>query len=172
MKRNQEVTKAYLEKNKEKIKEQKKEYYLKNKDKFINYGKEYRTINRVNLNKKRMDKKKNNNIFRLSCNSRTLINSAFKQKGFKKLTKTEILIGCSFELFKQYLESKFEAWMNWDNYGKYNGELNYGWDVDHMIPLSSAKSEEELLKLLHYDNCQPLCSYTNRHVKRNQINVK
>jgi len=34
-------------------------------------------------------------------------------------------LGCSFEEFKLYLESKFEKWMNWNNYGKYNGEINY-----------------------------------------------
>jgi hypothetical protein len=56
--------------------------------------------------------------------------------------------------------------MNWDNYGKYNGELDYGWDIDHIIPLSSATTEEELLKLNHFNNLQPLCSYTNRVIKR------
>ena len=34
--------------------------------------------------------------------------------------------------------------MNWENYGLYNGELNYGWDIDHIIPISSAKTEEEV----------------------------
>lgn len=30
------------------------------------------------------------------------------------------------DFFKKYLESKFEDWMNWENRGLYNGELNYG----------------------------------------------
>ena len=59
--------------------------------------------------------------------------------------------------------------MNWENYGKYNGELNYGWDIDHIIPLSSAKSEEEVYKLNYYSNLQPLCSYTNRYIKVDKI---
>jgi hypothetical protein len=61
--------------------------------------------------------------------------------------------------------------MTWDNYGLYNGELNYGWDVDHIIPLSSVKTEEELIKLNHYTNLQPLCSKINRYIKRVKINV-
>lgn len=56
--------------------------------------------------------------------------------------------------------------MTWDNYGLYNGEPNYGWDIDHIIPTTTAFSEEELLKLNHYTNLQPLCSYINRVIKR------
>jgi hypothetical protein len=77
-------------------------------------------------------------------------------------------LGCSFEEFKIYLESKFESWMSWENYGKYNGELNYGWDIDHINPLSNAKTEEEIYNLSHYTNLQPLCSKINRDVKRNK----
>ena len=78
------------------------------------------------------------------------------------------MLGCSFIEFKLYLESKFELWMTWENKGKYNGELNYGWDIDHIIPLSSANSEEELVKLNHFENLQPLCSKMNRDIKKNK----
>jgi hypothetical protein len=56
--------------------------------------------------------------------------------------------------------------MTWKNYGKYNGELEYGWDIDHIIPLCSAINEEELIKLNHFTNLQPLCSKVNRDIKR------
>ena len=59
--------------------------------------------------------------------------------------------------------------MNWDNQGLYNMELNYGWDLDHIIPLSSATTEEEIIKLNHYTNLQPLCSRVNRDIKRDNI---
>ena len=76
---------------------------------------------------------------------------------------------CSFEVLKLYLESKFETWMNWDNYGLYNGKLNYGWDIDHIIPLCSALKEEDVIKLNHYTNLQPLCSKVNRDIKHSNI---
>lgn len=76
------------------------------------------------------------------------------------------MLGCSFDKFKSHLESKFESWMSWDNYGKYNGELNYGWDIDHIIPISSATTEEEIIKLNHHTNLQPLCSRVNRDIKK------
>ena len=60
--------------------------------------------------------------------------------------------------------------MNWGNKGLYNGKLNYGWDIDHRIPLSLAKTEEDVIRLNHYTNLQPLCSKINRDIKRNSIN--
>jgi hypothetical protein len=60
--------------------------------------------------------------------------------------------------------------MNWNNRGLYNGTENYGWDLDHIIPLSSAKTEGEVIKLNHYTNIQPLCSYVNRDIKKNNYN--
>ncbi len=39
--------------------------------------------------------------------------------------------------------------MTWDNHGTY-------WHLDHKIPASWASSEEELYKLNHYTNFQPL----------------
>lgn len=60
--------------------------------------------------------------------------------------------------------------MTWENYGKYNGELNYGWDIDHIIPLTTAKTEDDVIRLSHYTNLRPLCSYTNRVIKKDIIN--
>lgn len=56
--------------------------------------------------------------------------------------------------------------MTWENRGLYNGELNYGWDIDHIIPLSSGKTEEEILRLSNFINLQPLCSKINRDIKK------
>jgi hypothetical protein len=100
---------------------------------------------------------------------RNLINSSLKRKGYTKKSRTQEILGCSFEEFKIHLESKFEPWMNWENRGKIGNELNIGWDLDHIIPLSSVKTEEEILKLNNYTNFQPLCSYTNRYIKRSKL---
>lgn len=60
--------------------------------------------------------------------------------------------------------------MNWNNKGNpKKGELtpNKTWDIDHIIPISSAKTKKEAFKLNHYTNLQPMCSYRNRYIKRN-----
>lgn len=87
-------------------------------------------------------------------------------RGYTIRSKYYGIIGMDFKEFKEYIESKFEPWMNWDNYGKYNGEFNYGWDIDHIIPLSSAKTKDDVIKLNHYTNLRPLCSKVNRYIKK------
>jgi len=70
------------------------------------------------------------------------------------------------------LEKQFESWMNWNNKGNPKDgkfEINKTWDIDHIIPLSSATTEEELIKLNHYTNLRPLCSYYNRWIKKHHL---
>jgi len=134
------------------------EYQKVNKEKISDYNKEYGKARR-----------KIDSLFKLKSNLRTLIGQTFRKNRHNKRSKTVDILGCSIEIFKMYIESKWELWMNWDNYGKYNGEENYGWDLDHIIPVSIAKSIEELQKLNHYSNFQPLCSKVNRYIKTNNI---
>lgn len=63
------------------------------------------------------------------------------------------ILGCTINDFKTHIENNFKDGMTWDNYSY------YGWHIDHIIPLSSANSDEELMKLCHYSNLQPLWSY-------------
>lgn len=165
-----------------------KEWVNNNKEKRKQYVKEYSETNKVQISKKSRDyyyenkeqvipktvlykknRRKKDNLFRLTENIRKAITKSFYLKGTKKNSKTTIILGCSFQEFKTHIESKFEPWMNWENYGTYNGELNYGWDLDHITPISSAINEGDLIKLNHFTNFQPLCSYINRHIKREKI---
>jgi hypothetical protein len=152
--------KQYYLNNKEKIDKKNKNYYLNNKEKFYD-----------NSNKLVKKKKSESSLFRLTINVRCLVSRTIKIGGYSKNSNTEKILGCSFDEFKLYLESKFESWMNWDNNGNPKDgiiEINKSWDIDHIIPVGSAKTEEELLKLNHYSNLQPLCSYTNRYIKKDK----
>lgn len=133
-------------------------YRLENKEELSTYHKEYVS------NRKKID-----NIFMLKEYYKGMISNCFKNFGFeRKSMRTNNIIGCTYGELQTYLESKFEPWMNWSNRGLYNGSPNYGWDIDHVIPLSSAKCEEDLIRLNHYSNLQPLCSYINREIKRDK----
>ena len=93
---------------------------------------------------------------------------SFKYINSTKNNKSIDILGCTFYEFKLYLESKFENWMTYDNYGLYNGSYNFGWDIDHIIPISNASNIEEIYKLNHYTNLQPLDSKINRDIKKNK----
>lgn len=180
-----EYLKLYYQKNKEKCKEKSSKNYEKNKDirriqnkqwvennkeKHKELCKEWRNNNKDKINESAKLKIQSDPLFKLKNRLRNSLREQMKRNGYKKNTKTQLILGCSFEEFKSYLESKFESWMSWNNHGLYNGELNYGWDIDHIIPVSSATSEEEIIKINHYSNFQPLCSKINRDIKKDKLN--
>ena len=175
-----EYNKEYFEKNKERLSEKKKEYYLENREYFLDKQREYNKENKELIklktqnyknrrNELRNIRRKSDILFQLECRIRSLFYSTFKLSGFSKNSRTNVILGISYDEFKIHLESKFDDWMTWDNRGLYNGEFDYGWDIDHIIPSSSANTVEELLKLNHYSNLQPLCSKINRDIKKDNL---
>ena len=159
----------YYSLNKDNILLKRKEHYQNNKESKLDYQREYQKNNKDKRNSYLIERRQNDPLFKLITNVRNLIYNSFYYNGYSKNSKTEELLGCSFEELKQHLESKFEPWMNWDNRGLYNGELNYGWDIDHVIPLSSVNEEIDIIKLNHYTNLQPLCSKVNRDIKKDNL---
>lgn len=142
----------------DKNKLRKSEYYKKNKEFVIKATSAYK-------NKKRSS----DNLYKLAENIRSRVSNSLKRSGFAKNGRTEAILGCSFNEFKLYIESLFESWMTWCNYGLWNGDVNFGWDLDHIIPLSSAITQDDVIKLNHYSNIRPLCSHENRYVKRGKL---
>ena len=157
--------KKYREKYSDDISEYAKERYIKNKGntKFKAFRKEERNEYQREYSKKRY---LSDTLYKLSDLISSAIWLSLNEKGYTKKCRTYRILGCTYEEFKIHIESHWEDWMNWDNHGKYNGEKNYGWDLDHIVPLSSAKCEEDIIKLNHHTNIQPLCSYINRFVKK------
>jgi hypothetical protein len=145
--------KIYRENNKERILKTKKENYYKNIDKIKIYRKKYNKENREYFNNWEKNKAETDILFRLSRNMRSRLRSFLKSEKIIKKTKTMDIVGCDSHFLKEYLEQKFQQGMSWDNYGV--------WHIDHIIPLSSANSEEEIYKLCHYTNLQPLWGIDN-----------
>lgn len=82
------------------------------------------------------------------------IRGVISRMGYTKRNRTYEILGCSWEFFKGYIEAKFQEGMTWEN--------RCDWEIDHIIPVSSATTEEEVLRLNHYTNLQPLWSWQNR----------
>lgn len=118
----------------------------------------WRNKNKDKVNSKSVkyekDRKKIDPKYKLIRNIRTRIYNFLRNKNITKSNKTINIIGCSPEFLKSYIENKFIDGMSWDKFGK---EIH----IDHIIPLSSAKNEEEVFKLCHYTNLQPLWSVDN-----------
>ena len=146
---NKEKAKEYNKKYRLNTKEYNKQYRLKNKEKL----KEYRLNNRDKLNEYYKNRRNEYPLFKMSCNLRCRTRLAFKSKSWHKGGSTEKLLGIDYKRCIQHLERQFAKGMNWENQGE--------WHIDHIIPLASAKTEEELIKLCHYTNLQPLWASDN-----------
>lgn len=164
LQKNPNKAKEYLENSKDRKQKTFKIWYQKNKEKQSIKHKKWR---QENLKKHRNNyikwKEKNsrtkyhqnrrNKILcvKLADNVRRRINAAIKSKTDHSIS----YLGIDIQSYKIYLETLFKHGMSWDNYGV------KGWHIDHIIPLSSAQNKEELEKLFHYTNTQPLWAEDN-----------
>ena len=150
---NPEYTKNWVNNNREKVTVIRKKYYENNREKQINSVLKSRSKNVDRYNEYMVNKRKNDPIFKLSFNVRKRLHKFLKINNITKNNKTFEIVGCNPKFLKEYLEIQFKDNMSWDNYGE--------WHIDHIIPLSSAKTEEEIYKLSHYTNLQPLWAEDN-----------
>lgn len=150
--------------NKEKYMIKQKEYYQKNKEIIIKKNKEYNKYYYVN-----------NIQYKLSLLLRSNLNDFLKKNKTNKSKSALILLNCTIEDCKLYLEKQFKPEMNWENHGKI-------WEIDHIKPCSSfdLTKEEEQQKCFHYTNLQPLFKtteiakqfgYENEVGNRNKSNI-
>lgn len=127
---------------------QKKEYYQANREVIL----EYHQKNKVKRNLRVRLRRRVHIQTRLTCSLR----ARFRLK----CTKTHILLNCSMDKFKCYLESKFDNTMTWKNYGTY-------WVIDHVIPLAffDLSAPQEQYICFHWSNLQPLEKNKNMEKK-------
>ena len=98
---------------------------------------------------------KSNVNYKLSKILRARLFKALKND--QKRGSAIIDLGCTIPEFKQYLESKFQDGMTWDNWGL------HGWHIDHILPLASfdLTDREQFSKACNYTNLQPLWAEEN-----------
>lgn len=129
-----------------------------------------RKINRESRNKRRAA----DPLLRVLKSTASVVRIFMKTNfGKPKKGRTVEILGIDRAGLRDHIESLFEPWMKWENYGSVNGKPPAGvqecWDVDHIIPLCTAQSESEAYGLFHYKNLRPLCSYENRYIKRGRL---
>jgi len=143
--RGKEVRTRYNELYPDKIRQGQKEYRKKNSKKLNTYIAKWRKIpqNQIAFNLRNRA-------------SRTI-------KGEYRSTSALELLGCSTEQVVQHLEDQFTEGMNWENYGRPNGDVLAGWHIDHIRPCASfdLTNEEQQRVCFHYTNLQPLWAKDN-----------
>lgn len=137
--------------NKDKIEQHKLKFYQSNPSYYSNYAKHNKEKIIKNRRNREKIRTKTEPLFRLKKNYRNRLYDYYR--GTNRSKRSEEIVGLSWIEFKIYIENKFLSGMTWDNYGE--------WHIDHIIPLCSASNGDDLEKLFHYSNCQPLWKKDN-----------
>lgn len=150
--------------------EQDKNYYLENKDKII-----------VRQNKREKIRKQEDVQFKLKKNLSRAINFNLHRNFSVKGRKSCVLyLPFTMNELKTYLESQFEHWMNWSNYGTYNSKTwnnadstTWTWQIDHIIPHSnfaySSMEDNSFKECWSLNNLRPLNSKQNHFDGVNRV---
>lgn len=158
-----EKAKIWRQNNAEYLKEKKREYVKNNKEKVDEWRKTYKEKNREQIrenwaeyNRKRREE---DELYAFVVRMRTFIRNSFLRTETQKKNKTFDIIGMDRIEFRDYLYNTF-----YKNYGyEYDGKEEV--HIDHIVPLATAKTEEDVIKLCHYTNLQLLKPKDNLYKK-------
>lgn len=138
-----------IEKCRESTRKSYYKYCAKRKEARAKYRKEnHRKILDYFINRRKRDPK-----YALICSLRSRLYQAFTKRKVVRERGLGKILGAPLDQAKAHLEKQFTEGMSWENYGD--------WHVDHIIPLSSAKTQEDLVVLCHHTNLQPLWAEEN-----------
>ena len=112
------------------------------------YHMEYYHNNKEQVFAYRRNKYKTDPLFALKSRVRRLVNITITNGGYTKKSKTHEILGIDWVGLKEHFERQFTKGMNWENRDR--------WHIDHIIPLATAQSEDDIIRLNHYTNLQPL----------------
>ena len=99
------------------------------------------------------EKRKKDPLTRFVTYARNTTRRAFRKKSCTKNSKSAQLIGCTWEVLERQFKSQFTKGMSFENLGK--------WEIDHIIPIALARSEDHVKVLCHHHNLQPLWKKEN-----------
>jgi hypothetical protein len=147
---NETRRKSYHNKDLEMVNSDRRNYYNSNKE----------MINETRR-KRSQERRDSDDHYRFLVNLRNRFKAALKNS--QKKGSIIDYIGCSVEDLVLWIESQFYDHpktgerMTWENHGI------IGWHIDHIIPVSSMKSQEEreIKKIFHWFNLRPLWKEEN-----------
>lgn len=144
---------AYGKKNRAKLTRHGSAYYVANRAKILAQRNARRAKNRERINAANRARYKSDHMRQLVCKLRARTYEAFKSKRWIKSGGSSALLGCTWNEARAHIEAKFRPGMAW-------GDGSF--EIDHIIPLASAKNPDELAALCRYTNLQPLPMFENR----------
>lgn len=155
-----ETKRRYYEKNKELILEKNRLWKLKNPERVAISRRKTTKNSRINnperaaeYAKKRRVLIKGDELLKLIETMRQTMKSAIRAHCRNKTigVSDELLLsrfGCDRKALIAHIEAHMEPGMTWANYGE--------WVVVRTVPFASASTVDDVARLAHYTNCQPM----------------
>ena len=144
-----------------------RQYKILNKDEISVKGKEYRLKNKQKISD-RLKVRRRRPVNKLRNNVSSLIRFHI-HKNCESISK---YLPYTIQELRRHLESLFEPWMNWSNWGKYNldkwndnDQTTWTWQIDHIIPQSSlpyqSMIDDNFVKCWAIQNLRPYSAKQN-----------
>lgn len=116
---------------------------------------ELENAQKVAQRRARRQKQRVNEDFSFAIKKRVsgLLRESIRRLGYTKRSRSHEILCCDWTTFASHIERQFLKGMTWDNRSE--------WHIDHIIPLSTAKTEEDVIRLNHYINLRPLWAKDN-----------
>ena len=103
-------------------------------------------------------------IYKLTSSIRSRTGALLRQSNWKKNKRFKEYIGCSPKELAEHIESQFKGNMTWKNHGTYC-------QLDHIVAIGlNSKTPEDVYRLNHYSNLQPLT--IKQHKKKTKKDMK
>lgn len=152
--------KEYYQDNKEYLDEQSRKRYEQDREHYLEYQKEYQQVNKEKRRCYLRTRYHTDVDFKLTQTIRQMVHRVLRTKS--KEGSTFELLRYGPQEFRKRIEMQFEPGMTWDNHGEV-------WEIDHKIPiqqfLNKGEKRPEIINAL--SNLQPMWVKENRG--KNQI---
>lgn len=157
-----EMQRGKYKENPEAFKERKERYVNSHLEQVKESRTRYKKENRQKCTDYERNKRHNDPIYRFRSGARHLIWSYNRKKGYKGGKTVWEMVGCDFDSFLVHIQSQFTEGMTMENYGLSEG----CWNIDHIVPISTAETDEDIERLNHYTNLRPMWAIENSKKSR------
>lgn len=153
---NEKAREKYNE-NPEAYKQRKERYQAAHKEQVKESNRRYKVENRQKITDYQRQKRRSDPVYRFRTSFIHLMSLYRKKTGYAGNKGTWEMVGCDFDTFLKHIQSQFEEGMTMENYG-HRGDC---WNIDHIVPISSASTDEDIERLNHYTNLRPMWASDN-----------
>ena len=135
-------SKAYNKENRPELAEKSKIYREKNKESLASAARE-----------RLRDRRSKDRFFVFRKRIGTMIGDSLRRRGYTKRSRSHEILGCDWATFAAHIERQFLPGMSWENRSE--------WHIDHIVPMATAQTEEDVIRLNHHTNLRPIWAKDN-----------